>query len=153
MTSCAQGVFILVIEKSSGDISCIVSAITGWLISAGILLTLFSALICKTSLDSSYIGYISSFISFASAAIAGAYSYRHKKRETLISSAVTALFVVILLLTIGFLIRGEDMTPAGIISVSSFTFAGLLLGANTRHLLGKKGKKSINYGLKNQKRR
>lgn len=130
-----------------------VSAVVAWLISAAVLVSVFSLFICKTSMDSSYIGYVSSFISFASAAIAGAYSFRYKKGETLISSLVTALFIVILLLTIGFLIRGEDMTPAGLISVSSFTFAGLLLGANARCFFGKKGKRQLNGNIKKQRRR
>ncbi len=140
-------------EKNRGDIGLLISAVFGWLFSAGILLSMFSLLICKTSMDSSYIGYISSLISFLSAVFAGLYSYRNIKGETFVSSLATALFIVIILLTIGFMVQGKDMTPAGVISVASFTFAGMLVGCNIRYILRKKGKKQIKCHIKKQRGR
>lgn len=143
----------MTVEKNRGDIGLLISAVFGWLFSAGILLSMFSLLICKTSMDSSYIGYISSLISFLSAVFAGLYSYRNIKGETFVSSLATALFIVIFLLTIGFIVQGKDMTPAGVISVASFTFAGMLLGSNVRYFLRKKSKKQIKCHIKKQRGR
>ena len=110
-------------DRERGDLLFLLKAAYAWFITAGILLIIVSLLIWKTSLDSSCIGYLSSLISFLAAVSAGFAAVRLK------SGLIGSLAIVIFLLTCGFLIAGEKMTGAAMVSVASTTIAGGMLGS------------------------
>ncbi len=99
-----------------------------WAASALLLLTVASLVLSRAHAGSGVLGYCSSAISFLSAAAAVFFAADHGRDRLLLRGLLPALFLVIVLLTLGFLARGKDMSPSGILSVSCFTFAGALLG-------------------------
>lgn len=128
-------------EGGRGELLYILKAFYAWIICALISLLMFSYIITKSSLDSSYIAYISSFISFITAMFAGIAAAKYRKGSSLYTGIFTGLVIVILLLTLGFAIDGNRIESSGIISVVTFTFSGILLGSNLVPLfLGKKNK-------------
>ena len=94
---------------------------------AGLLLTA-SLILSKMGTGSAMLGYVSSAISFVCAVAAGAYCKEQQGKNGLVQSLILAGVLILLLLTLGFLIRGKDMDASGILSVVSFTAAGCLLG-------------------------
>ena len=129
-------------EKDRGELTFLFSALKAWFIVAAILSVVFSFVIWKTSLESSYIGYISSFISFVSSVAAGYNGISSRKGSKLYTGAFISVFLIIVLLTAGFIIEGTSLTSSGIISVASFSFAGIMMGSNMLPLLfGKNSKK------------
>ena len=117
-------------EKDRGELLFLIKAFTSWLMCAAIMCLFFALIICKTSLESSYIGYISSFISFGCAVVAGYRASKSRKGNNLYTCIYTSLFLIILLLTIGFVIGDNNIKSSSIISVSSFSFAGVMMGSN-----------------------
>ena len=117
-------------------------AVLVWGGSAILLLSLTSLILAKARAGSEILGYCSSAISFVSAAAAGFSASQQRRDMPLWQGLVIALCLVILLLTLGFLIRGKDLNSSGIMSVVSFTFAGVMLGGlAARKGKGKKRKK------------
>lgn len=109
-----------------------------WCIFAFIL-SVTAAFICHVgNVSSAYLGYISSFISFASAFIACFASGRISFGEGLVISAALTL----LLILCG-LIAGGGLDGGAVISLSSFTVCGCLCAALVRKSYKKntKGKK------------
>jgi len=98
-----------------------------------------------------FLGYTSSAISFLTAASATAIAAR-KSDNILLISTMSAFALIIILLSIGFTIKGNDMSASGIISVVSFTISGCLVGGV---FLGNKSlkrnkKRTVNIARKNR---
>lgn len=110
-----------------------------WTVSACLLLCVGSALANAAGMGEQGISYLSSCLSFLCAAAAGAAASRRAGTAGLWTALMTGTFLVILLLTLGFLIQGQDMDPASILSLVSFTYAGALVGVL---LMPKKRKKT-----------
>lgn len=104
-------------------------ALLGWLVSAVILLLIAAGIVSKSKISSASIGYVSSALSFLTALTAGIVAGRTRRGGALYAGLLTAAALVICLLTAGFLAKGQDMEPSGILSVVSFTFAGCLFGS------------------------
>ena len=115
-------------QISLGSIRQMLHALGIWMLTATVLLLIASMLLTKAETGSEILGYISSAISFLCALMAGTAMKRGGRGQRLLKGIVTALFLIILLLTVGFLIRGERMDSSGILSVVSFTLAGCVLG-------------------------
>ena len=125
-----------------GSVRALLRAILVWGGSAILLLTLTSLILAKASAGSEILGYCSSAISFVCAAAAGFSATQQRRDMPLWQGALIAIILVILLLTLGFLVKGKDLNPSGIMSVVSFTFAGALLGTlASRKGRGKKRKR------------
>ncbi len=117
-------------------------AVLVWGASAILLLALTSLVLAKASAGSEILGYCSSAISFVCAAAAGFSATQQRRDMPFWQGLTVALVLVILLLTLGFLIKGRDLNPSGILSVVSFTFAGALIGVlAARKGRGKRRKK------------
>lgn len=99
-----------------------------WLISALILLTIATTIVSKCNISTASIGYISSGLSFLSAFFAGIFALKGNKSGLIVKGMILSSALTIFLLTIGFIIKGDSMKSAGILSVVSFTFSGCLLG-------------------------
>lgn len=106
----------------------LLSAMVSWLLCAVLLLTLSSVILNELGCNEQALGYVSSSISFISAACAGAAASRKRKRGIIYTSLLTATVIVISVLTLGFLIDGPAIEPSAIMSIISFTYTGCLLG-------------------------
>lgn len=110
------------------DMRFILYGALAWGISAVVLLPL-AALICyKAGVSEGAIGYISSALSFATAVAAGAVAAR-KSGGGILAGALTAVIIIIMLLTVGFIVKGAELSSGGVLSVVSFTLAGCVFGA------------------------
>ena len=136
-------------ERDRGELLFLVKALTTWFVCAVSLCLLFALVICKTSVDSSYIGYFSSFISFVCAVAAGYKAYTSRKGNSIYTALFTAVFLIIVLLSIGFIVTEESLKSASVLSVGTFTFVGVLTGAQLLPSL--KSKKSIRKNKKGKK--
>lgn len=126
-------------------------AITAWFITAGALLLLTTIIVSKASVSSGALGYLSSAMSFLTAAAAGMAAGKSGTGAKLYTGLITAAVIVTVLLTIGFLVRGSQMESSGILSVVTFTFAGCLFGAV--FLSGKKNVPKRSKFLPGQRRK
>lgn len=114
-----------VIEK--GSVRSIFRALLVWIAAALTTCFLAACVIRTHGVSSSVLGYVSSALSFFCALLAGAAGAGGEKR--LVFALLCAAGLSLALLTAGFLIAGNEMTPSGILSVLSFTFAGCLAGS------------------------
>ena len=104
-------------------------AIAAWVLSAPVFLAMAAFAANVTGAGEMSIGYISSAVSFLSAAAAGYNAMRNQKSAGIAAALITATAIVIMLLSVGFLIKGEEMNASSMISLVSFTYAGILVGA------------------------
>lgn len=107
----------------------LLGAATAWGLSAGILLCLTALAAGITKAGETTLAYCSSALSFLTAAAAGLAAARQRKAGGLVTALIAATAIVILLLTLGFLIKGGQLDPSAVLSVVSFTYAGCLVGA------------------------
>ena len=123
------GVFLLSNEKQIlPDAGFLVSAMAAWCLCAVLMLCITALLAATTGMGEQMLGYLSSINSFVCAAAAGASAINRSRMSRIFTLLLTGTALVILLLTVGFLIRGEEMDPSSILSVVSFTYAGVLTG-------------------------
>ena len=107
----------------------LLKAAGAWLLTAAFLLFPAAAFISVRGGNTQMLAYVSAGINFAAAAAAGAAVGRSRSGGSLITAFLTALVLILCLLTIGFFIRGAAPEPAGVLSVASFTLAGCFFGA------------------------
>ena len=107
----------------------LLSAAGAWLLSACILLAVTTLAANLAGLGEQGLGYLSSLNSFLCAVAAGAAAVKRSRASRLLTALLTGTGLVILLLTAGFLVKGETLDPSAVLSVVSFTYAGALLGA------------------------
>lgn len=104
-------------------------ALFAYLLSAFVLLVLASFLLSRTNAGSDVLGYVCSGISFLSAFLSGRVLAHSQKDLSFYAAFLFAVLLIILLLTFGFLAGERSLDPSGVLSVVSFTFAGVLLAA------------------------
>lgn len=137
------GVFLSVSEKVKWtDGRFLLSAAAAWLLSAVLLLTISTILANSANFGEQALGYLSSANSFLCAAVAGHFAAKKSKAGRLSVALITGTALCILLLTVGFLAKGEEMDPSSVLSVVSFTYAGVLTGV---FLIPKSGKTNGKY--------
>ena len=74
------------------------------------------------------LAYLSSAVSFLAAFAVGMLALRRTHAPGLPAALLTATVLVIALLTVGFLVQGDEMNPSAVLSIVSFTYAGVLSG-------------------------
>lgn len=120
---------MLIREKEKlPDLGFLLSAAAAWIASAIVLLILAALTANAIGLGEQGIGYLSSALSFITAAAAGYFAAHRHGSAGFVTALTTATALVISLLTVGFLVKGEEMSPSAILSIVSFTYAGVLLG-------------------------
>jgi len=123
------GVFSLPNENVKlPDASFLPGAACAWLLCACVLLVLTTLTANLTGMGEQGLGYLSSLNSFLAAAAAGLAAAKRSRAPRLLTAVITGAALVILLLTVGFLTKGEEMDPSSVLSVVSFSCAGVLLG-------------------------
>lgn len=106
----------------------LLSAAAAWLLGASVLLCVGSLIANAAGLGERGVAYLCSAVSFLCAVIAGSAASRRSGTNGIVTALLSGSFLVILLLTVGFLIAGRDMDPSSILSLVSFTYAGVLVG-------------------------
>lgn len=112
-----------------------------WLVSAGVLLLVSTLAANSLGLGEQGLGIMSSAVSFLAACFSGIAATRCCPVSKLFVSLTTATALVIFLLTVGFLIKGEGMNASAILSIVSFTYAGVLTGS----ILPRRKRNGIKY--------
>lgn len=111
------------------DARFLLTAVVTWL-TASLLCVLLCALIVQLSnAAAGTVGYISSALSFATAAAAGARAARVRGRGTVYTGLTSGVVIITLALTLGFIIAGQEIAADGVLSVVTFTLSGTLVGS------------------------
>ena len=105
-----------------------ISAAAAWLLSACVLLAAATLAANLTGMGEQGMGILSSALSFLCAAAAGRAAAKKQRTKKLLTAFLTSAMLVILLLTVGFLIQGPELDPSSILSLVSFTYAGVFFG-------------------------
>ena len=109
--------------------SVFISAAAAWLLSAFVLLTASALTANLTGMGEQGIGILSSALSFLCAAASGWAAAKKQRTNRLLTALITSTMLVVLLLTVGFMIQETELNPSSILSLVSFTYAGVLFGA------------------------
>lgn len=117
---------------TSPGLRVLVRALCVYVLSAFLLLVLTSFLLWRSHVGSASLGYVSSAISFLAAFLSSRFLLHSLKESSLVPALLFGLFLVIVLLTLGFLAGERSLDPSGVLSVVSFTFAGVLVGSLLR---------------------
>ena len=111
------------------DLCFLLKASVAWAGSALVLLLLASLIVSKANMGMGPIGYVSSSVSFLAAVFAGAYAAKERKGGGFYTGFMTAAIISMVLLTVGFIIEGQEIDASGVLSVVTFTFSGCLVGS------------------------
>ena len=122
------------------DFSFLLHAVFAWIISAMTFLLLASILLNMFKAGERSLAYVSSAISFLSAVCAGLAAVKQRMGGGLPCVLISAAAITTALLTVGFMIKGNQLDPSAVLSVISFTFAGCIAGAMVKggHKKGRK---------------
>lgn len=113
------------VEK--GSLRALARALLVWMLAALILCFLTACVIRAHGIGSENFSYLSAGLSFLCAMAAGVVGGRGEGR--LGAALLCAVFLCVLLLTVGFLAGGGALDPSQVLSVVSFTAAGCLAGS------------------------
>ena len=119
----------------------IAAYVIAWLISAAVLTLIFASLIDLCGIDLRSLGFFSSGVSFAAAFVAGM-TLHGKPIRCVITGAVFSLILVL----IGWMIKGSIAQMRGIVSVIPFTITGTALGGL---IMSGRNKKVYGVDIKN----
>ncbi len=124
-----------------------------WLITAIILLFLFSFIISKTAFSQHAMGYAASALSFGAACAAGAKASKGQTAAPLVSGLLCAAGLLIPLLLCGLLIDYTKLSSDSVLSLVSLSFAGAVFGSVFfgGHLRRKSSKRSSFSRKKNDR--
>ena len=103
-------------------------AVLAWTISAAAFVLLGALFLRLLHAGEEALVYVSAAVSFLSAFAAGLAAGKGGGAR-LLSGLICGFSLCILLLTLGFLIRGEALDASAVLSVTSFTIAGAISGA------------------------
>ena len=112
----------------AGSLRLLLRGMLVWIITALALLLMLSFILARVGTGSEILGYLSSGISFFAALAAGIACGGGKTGNGLLQGMFMALVLILTLLTVGFLASQRQLDPSGVLSVVSFTAAGVLLG-------------------------
>ena len=115
----------------------LLQALAAWIITVLPLLFIAAFIANKLSVDTSGLAYISAALSSIAAAAAGARGVSAWQGARLVCGLLCGGFITILLLMLGFIIAGGELSSGGVMSTASFTIAGCVLGS----MLGVHGRK------------
>ena len=114
-------------DKNRPDLLFLLKAGAVWLMTAVILLLLSAGIISAMNLSSSSVAYFSAGLSFFSA-FAAAFSACAGKEGRWKCGLLIGLVLTVLLLMLGFIAIGSELSADGVLSVVSFTMTGGLAG-------------------------
>ena len=130
-------------------------ALAAWIITVLPLLFIAAFIANKLSVDTSGLAYISAALSSIAAAAAGARGVSAWQGARgvsawqgarLVCGLLCGGFITILLLMLGFIIAGGELSSGGVMSTASFTIAGCVLGSMLGGHGRKKKKSTVSVG-------
>lgn len=127
----------------TGSLRQLLRALLIWCLTTVLLLVPAALILSKIGTGSSALGYLSSAMSFAAALAAGIGTSGRKEEPAVLRALMTAGFLILVLLTVGTCLKGS-LHPSGVLSVVSFTLAGVLSG--TLLAKGRRGCHSARHG-------
>ena len=137
-------------DKNRLELLFLIKAAAIWLITAMILLLLSAGIISAMNLSSSSVAYFSAGVSFLSA-FGAAFTACMGKSGKIKYGLLTGLALTVLLIMLGFIVEGKELSADGVLSVVSFTMTGGLAGGlfapanrrnRNRHVIRPSRKKS-----------
>ena len=114
-------------DKNRLELLFLIKAAAIWLITAMILLLLSAGIISAMNLSSSSVAYFSAGVSFLSA-FSAAFTACKGKSGKMKYGLLTGLVLTVLLIMLGFIVEGKELSADGVLSVVSFTMTGALAG-------------------------
>lgn len=114
-------------DKNRLELLFLIKAAAIWLITAMILLLLSAGIISAMNLSSSSVAYFSAGVSFLSA-FGAAFTACTGKSGKMKYGLLTGLALTVLLIMLGFIVEGKELSADGVLSVVSFTMTGALAG-------------------------
>ena len=105
-----------------------IQVIMFWVIAALLVLSIVSLILWKLELPSRFLAYGSALISFLSAA-AVAWKTATLHKRSLLSAIAQSVLLLVFLLGAGFVLSKGKLSRDAVLSVSSFTIAGVLVGS------------------------
>lgn len=115
-------------EKNQQDLLFLLKGILVFLAAAAVLVFLCAAVISGFNLSASSVAYFSSGISFLSAMAATIAVTAGRQSKKLKYALLNGLVLTVVLLMMGFIVEGRELSPDGVLSVVSFTMAGAVVG-------------------------
>ena len=112
-------------DKNRLELLFLLKAAGVWLMAAMLLLLAGAGIISAMNLSASSVAYFSAGVSFLSAFVA-AYSACAGKDGRWHCGLLIGLVLTILLLMLGFIVEGRELSADGVLSVVSFTITGTL---------------------------
>jgi putative membrane protein (TIGR04086 family) len=128
---------------SAGSLRLLLRALAAWCLCALLLLPILSFYLARSGTSSRVIGYLSSAVSFVCAAAAGYAGAEVKNGRALLQGLLIGVFLLILLLSVGFLVSGKGQDSSGVLSVVCFTLSGCVVGSVRKNLRGRKARKVV----------
>lgn len=114
-------------DKNRFALLFLIKAAAIWLITAIILLLLSAGIISAMNLSSSFVAYFSAGVSFLSA-FAAAFGACAGSSGKIKCGLLAGLALTVLLIMLGFIVEGKELSADGVLSVASFTLTGALAG-------------------------
>ena len=132
----------------------LLTVVFAWLLTAFVLLLVFSLAISRLATSSRSMGYCASALSFLSACAAGAAAARERKLPPVLAGLLTGLVIALLLLGVGAALHHGHLPSDGLISLLSFTVSGALFGSVFLGPWQKKGrgKRSFSFAQSRKKK-
>lgn len=134
------------IDICKTDGKTLISAFGIWVVSAAVLLGISACILYFIHAGEEAAGYASSALSFAAAFFAGAHAVTHRGTGALFTGLLTGITITIILLTIGFIAEGSELSPDGVLSVVTFSLTGCIAGC----VLFSGRRKKVNRKIKPQ---
>lgn len=99
-----------------------------WLISAVLLLLIFSFVLAKSSCSSRHMAYLCSLLSLLASVAAGSAAARTSRLPPFLTGLLCGFSTVLLLLLLGLILDRKSLDSNSVLSLVSFTMAGNLIG-------------------------
>ena len=115
-------------EKGFKGMSCknLLRGTAVWFAALLLLTAAFAVIVGRTDIREQTVVYISSAVTFISAAAAGA--VLRGRKEKMVCCLILSIFLIILALSLGFLLDSSRLESGGVLSVVSFSLCGALCG-------------------------
>ena len=134
--------------RHSRDLRFLVRAAVAWMMSAAILLPLTAGIVTVSEVKASSFAAIGAAIGFLAAAAAGYAAQRKNTAKLWQTELAASLAMIILLLTLGFVVRQRDMRAESILVVAATTIIGCFFGGVLASRMKKLQKRKTHFAGK-----
>ena len=137
--------------RQSRDLRFLLRAAAAWMLSTMILLPLTAAIVTLSEVKASSFASIGAGVGFLASAAAGYAAQRKHTGKLWLTELATSLALTILLLTLGFVARQEDMSAEGVLLVAASSIFGCFFGGVLASRMKKLQKRKTHFSVKGKK--